>query len=63
MKVINNQTDSPEWVHLHKMLFNPYSLYTFGGADNAMIGAMGTQMQRVDPYFTPEVIEIFVLYV
>lgn len=55
MKVANSHTDSPEYVHLHKMLFNPYSLYNKGGVDDAMSGAMQTGMQKVDPYFTPEV--------
>ena len=55
MKVANSMSKTPEYVHLHKMLFNPYSLYTKDGLDNALKGAMQTDMQRVDPYFTPEV--------
>ncbi|XP_077300740.1 peroxidasin homolog cardinal [Arctopsyche grandis] len=54
MKVANSQSNMPEYVHLHKMLFNPYSLYNQGGLDNAIKGAMQTDMQRVDAYFTPE---------
>jgi peroxidase len=55
MKIVDGQKQSTEYVHLHKMLFNPYSLYARGGADRAMRGAMQTDMQKVDPFFTPEV--------
>jgi hypothetical protein len=36
-----------EYVELHHMLFNPYSLYTSGHLDNVLMGALNTQVETV----------------
>lgn len=40
---------------MHKMLFNPYSLYNDNGLDNAMKSAINTPVERSDPYFNDEI--------
>lgn len=49
--------NTPEGIALHKMLFNPYSLWENKGLDNAIGGAMITQLAKSDPYFTSELSE------
>ncbi|KAL9898512.1 peroxidasin homolog cardinal [Glossina fuscipes fuscipes] len=51
----NNST--PEAIELHKMLFNPFSLWQLNGIDNALMGACNTSVQRVDRFFSIEVTE------
>lgn len=46
-----NTTDS---IELHKMLFNPYSLWGTGGLDSALDSAINTSLARSDQYFTTE---------
>lgn len=36
------------------MLFNPYSLWSEGGLDNAIQGAIATSLAKVDQFFTTE---------
>lgn len=36
------------------MLFNPYSLWTDGGLDKALNGAITTSLAKLDQYFTTE---------
>lgn len=48
-------TATPEGIAMHKMLFNPYSLYNDNGLDNAMHSAMNTAVERADPYFNDEI--------
>ncbi|KAJ9579791.1 hypothetical protein L9F63_004537, partial [Diploptera punctata] len=48
---------SEEYVELHRMLFNPYSLYNPGRMDATLKGVLATQIERVDPYFTTELTE------
>lgn len=50
---VNNRDAIP----LHKMLFNPYSLWSNGGLDNAIGGAIRTPLAKSDPYFTTELTE------
>lgn len=45
----------PEAVALHKMLFNPFSLWSKQGVDNAVAAAVNTPVMRVDRFFSPEV--------
>ena len=52
MKMMRN--GSEEYVELHKILFNPFSLYNPGRLDATLRGALVTQVQRVNPYFTTE---------
>lgn len=55
LKLIGNDTSSPEYMELHQMLFDPYSLYSREGVDRALRGAMDTSIERADSYFNPEV--------
>lgn len=55
LKLIGNDTSSPEYMELHQMLFDPYSLYSRDGADRALRGAMDTGIERADNYFNTEV--------
>lgn len=55
MKVLASDTSSEEFVELHKMLFNPYSLYKPGYLDMALRGAINTKVERADTYFNKEV--------
>lgn len=54
MKVLANDTSSPEYVQLHRMLFDPYRLYKTGELDDVLRGAMNTTIEASDPYFTEE---------
>lgn len=44
-----------ESMELHKMLFNPFSLWTEEGVDVAINAAVNTPVSRVDRFFTHEV--------
>lgn len=46
--------NSTEYVELHKMLFNPYSLWGNGGLDSAIGSAIQTNLAKSDQYFTAE---------
>ncbi|XP_044257403.1 peroxidase [Tribolium madens] len=54
MKFLAKDSTSPEFVQLHKMLFDPFRLYQAGGLDEALRGAMDTPIQANDPYFSSE---------
>lgn len=54
MKILANDTSSPEYVQLHKMLFDPYRLYVVGELDYILKGAMDTNIEAADTYFTDE---------
>ncbi|KAL1129753.1 hypothetical protein AAG570_012697 [Ranatra chinensis] len=56
MRATANESD-PEYIQLHKMLFNPYNLYSSAGLDNAIKSAMDTHLERVDSFFNKEVVE------
>lgn len=49
--------NNPDAIELHKMLFNPYSLWSNDGLDNAIGGAIRTPLARSDQYFTTELTE------
>jgi hypothetical protein len=53
MKMRRNGTE--QYVELHRMLFNPYRLYTLGQLDDILRGALDTHAAKVDPYFSEEV--------
>ena len=44
-----------EAMELHKMLFNPFSLWQDKGIDRALVTAANTPVQRVDRFFSQEV--------
>lgn len=46
--------NSTEYTELHKMLFNPYSLWGVGGLDSAIASAIQTNLAKSDQYFTAE---------
>uniref|UniRef100_A0A8D8S818 Chorion peroxidase n=1 Tax=Cacopsylla melanoneura TaxID=428564 RepID=A0A8D8S818_9HEMI len=54
MKMVANDTSSVEYVELHKMLFNPYEIYSEQGLDKTLQGAMNTNVERADNYFTTQ---------
>lgn len=56
MKLLANDTDSPEFIQMHKMLFDPFKLYDLGEFDRTLRGAMNTSIEASDSYFTNEVI-------
>lgn len=56
MKTSRN-LDDPNTIALHKMLFNPYSLWLQDGVDNAIGGAAATPLAKADQYFTTELTE------
>lgn len=57
MKQTRDPSGSSSGVELHKMLFNPYSLYGSTGLDDAIGGAISTPLGKYDRYFTTELTE------
>uniref|UniRef100_A0A182P084 Chorion peroxidase n=1 Tax=Anopheles epiroticus TaxID=199890 RepID=A0A182P084_9DIPT len=57
MKKTRNPAASSSGIELHRMLFNPYSLYARDGLDNALGGAIGTALAKYDQYFSTELTE------
>lgn len=57
--VMNTSRDleNPNTIALHKMLFNPYSLWLAEGLDNAIGAASVTPLARSDQYFSSELTE------
>ncbi len=55
MKLLANDTSSPEYVEMHKMLFNPFGLYD-GELDSLIRGALNTSVEKADNLFNTEVI-------
>lgn len=55
MKLLANDTSSPEFVQMHRMLLDPFKLYQPGELDRALRGAMDTTIEANDPFFTDEV--------
>lgn len=54
MRILANDTSSEEYIQLHKMLFDPYSLYEPGELNSALKSAMHTDIEASDPYFTDQ---------
>uniref|UniRef100_A0A182K066 Heme peroxidase 1 n=1 Tax=Anopheles christyi TaxID=43041 RepID=A0A182K066_9DIPT len=57
MKQTRNPAASSSGIELHRMLFNPYSLYAHDGLDNALGGAISTELAKYDQYFSTELTE------
>ncbi|XP_053658081.1 chorion peroxidase [Anopheles marshallii] len=57
MKKTRNPTATSAGIELHRMLFNPYSLYAQDGLDNALGGAISTALAKYDQYFSTELTE------
>lgn len=56
MKLLSNDTSSPEYIQLHQLLLDPFKLYKSGEIDRVLKGATQTPIQASDPYFTNEVL-------
>lgn len=54
MRVLANDSSSEQYVRLHKMLFDPYSLYEPGELNVALKSAMDTKIEASDTYFSEE---------
>lgn len=52
---VSRDNSTPEAMELHKMLFNPFSLWMPNGIDHAMQTASNTPVLRVDPFFSLEI--------
>lgn len=63
MKLTANDQSNPEYIQLRKLLLNPFELYEFLQIDKTIRGAVHTQLQASDPYFTLEVKHKFVPFV
>ena len=50
-----NDGNAPYSMELHKMLFNPFSLWDFGMIDNIIRGAANQNPRPIHSSFTPEV--------
>ncbi|KAI8437927.1 hypothetical protein MSG28_010605 [Choristoneura fumiferana] len=48
---------SVDYVHLHEMLFNPYTLYWSGGARRSVHSALNTPVHSVDPHLSNHLFE------
>lgn len=51
---VTKDSNTTEGIELHKMLFNPYSLWGTGGLDSALDSAINTSLAKSDQYFTTE---------
>ncbi|KAL4713807.1 hypothetical protein ACJJTC_015461 [Scirpophaga incertulas] len=51
---VDAATGTVNYVQLHNMLFNPYTLYDVRGAKTAVRSAMDTPVHSVDPHVTTE---------
>ncbi|XP_017874556.1 PREDICTED: chorion peroxidase [Drosophila arizonae] len=52
---VSRDNSTPEAMELHKMLFNPFSLWTPHGIDHALQAAANTPVLRVDRFFSLEI--------
>ncbi|XP_016959897.1 chorion peroxidase isoform X2 [Drosophila biarmipes] len=52
---VSRDNSTPEAIELHKMLFNPFSLWAEHGIDHALMTAANTPVMQVDRFFSLEV--------
>ncbi|XP_062125134.1 LOW QUALITY PROTEIN: chorion peroxidase [Drosophila sulfurigaster albostrigata] len=52
---VSRDNSTPEAMELHKMLFNPFSLWSRHGIDHALLAAANTPVLRVDRFFSLEI--------
>ncbi|XP_030559078.1 chorion peroxidase [Drosophila novamexicana] len=52
---VSRDNSTPEAMELHKMLFNPFSLWAPHGIDHALLTASNTPVLRVDRFFSLEI--------
>lgn len=55
IKFLKTEAAQPEYVQLHKMLFNPFVLYKPHGLDGSLRGALNTSIEAADTYFNAQV--------
>ncbi|KAK4872137.1 hypothetical protein RN001_016261 [Aquatica leii] len=55
-KLLDNNSINEEYIQMHKMLFNPYSLYDVKGLDRSLRGAINTSIEASDTYFNDELL-------
>lgn len=54
VKMLSRDSSNPEFIQMHKMLFDPFKLYQDGELDRALRGAMNTSIEASDSYFSNE---------
>ncbi|KAK0090083.1 hypothetical protein PV326_004246 [Microctonus aethiopoides] len=54
MKMTDNERGSEDYIELHKMLFNPYSLYNEGGIESAIKSATSNFIQKTSTHVTSQ---------
>ncbi|XP_034937754.1 peroxidasin homolog [Chelonus insularis] len=54
MKITNAEKGSEDWIQLHKMLFNPYSLYSETGVRDSIISATSNLIQMTSTHVTSQ---------
>ncbi|GJQ67039.1 HPX6 [Trypoxylus dichotomus] len=54
VRFIAKDVNSTEYLKLHEILFDPFLLYQNGELDKILTGAIGTEIQANDAFFTPE---------
>ncbi|XP_011297271.1 peroxidase [Fopius arisanus] len=54
MKMTDAQNGTEDYIELHRMLFNPYSLYSRKGVESSVMSAASNNIQRTSPHVTSE---------
>ncbi|CAG9759789.1 unnamed protein product [Ceutorhynchus assimilis] len=54
VKLLGQDTSSPEFIQMRQMLFDPFKLYQKGQLDGTLKGAMNTSIDASDSYFSDE---------
>lgn len=54
MKMTDAQNGTEDYIELHRMLFNPYSLYSKRGIESSVMSATSNNVQRTSPHVTSE---------
>ncbi|XP_023315879.1 chorion peroxidase-like [Trichogramma pretiosum] len=54
MKITDDEEGTDSYIHLHKMLFNPYSLYTEAGLKSSIKSAISNFIQKTSTHVTSQ---------
>ncbi|KAF5308960.1 hypothetical protein FQR65_LT00042 [Abscondita terminalis] len=54
-KLLDNNSINEEHVQMHKLLFNPYSLFEAKGLDRSLRGAINSSIEASDTFFNDEI--------
>lgn len=60
VRFIGKDVNNTEYLKLHEILFDPFLLYQTGELDKVLTGAIRTEIQANDAFFTPEVCKLFI---